>query len=977
MPILTPEDEARQAIDRMLEASGWQVQTRQQMNRTAAPGVAVSEFPLTTGEVDYMLFAQGRPIGIVEAKPAGTSLSGVEPQVMKYCEGLPSALRSLAWRDPLPFRYVSTGVETYFADDRDPDARSRRVFTFHRPETLVEWVGARQSHHDHAREGMVANEEPSPSTAWWGLPRPYDHDTTARVADPRTPYTAHVQTLRSRLRTMPPLITTDLWPAQIRAIQNLEASLAQDRPRALIQMATGSGKTYTAVNFVYRLIKHAGANRVLFMVDRTTLGRQAFNAFAQFTSPDDGRKFAELYNVQHMQSNVLDPVSKVCITTVQRLFSMLRGEPDLPPELEDRPLAEIEAILGDQPREVVYNPNFPIEYFDFIVIDECHRSIYNVWRQVLEYFDAYLIGLTATPSKQTFGFFNQNLVMEYTDAQAVIDGVNVDGWVYRIRTRITEEGSTVEAGEVVGKRDRTTRAERWEQLDEDLDYAGEQLDRQVQTPDQIRTVLQTFRDRLPVDIFPGRTEVPKTLIFAKDDNHAEEITRIARDVFGKGDAFCQKITYKVTGRKPEDLINDFRNSYNPRIAVTVDMIATGTDVRSLEVLLFMRNVNSANFFRQMRGRGTRVVSETELQSVTPSARRKTHFVLVDAVGVVEHPKIDAGGVDRKRSASLAVLLERFAFGIYNEDDFESLAVRLSRLDAVLTDDERGAIAALTGGKSPRALAVDLLDAINPDVVWERAATLAGPDVASTPEHRAQAQAETMWLAAEPFNDPDLRQQLQNVQQRNEMTIDIASRDMLLDAGYSETDTERARELTASFRAFLEANRDEITALQLLFGQPYGRRDLTLREIEDLKARIEQPPHVWTTESLWQAYAQLERDKVRGVRAERVLTDLVSLVRHAVQLDDELIPYPERVQQRYADWLAAQEANARERHAPTFTEGQRWWLDRIAEAIGVNLTVTPQDFQYGELFRRGGWLSAKRAFGDELPVLLDALNAALL
>lgn len=673
------------------------------------------------------------------------------------------------------------------------------------------------------------------------MPRPYTNANV--VADPRIPYTAHVQTLRSRLRAMPLLITTGLWPAQIQAIHNLEASLAQDRPRALIQMATGSGKTYTAVSFVYRLIKHAGANRVLFMVDRNNLGKQAFNEFAQFTTPDDGRKFTELYNVQHMQSNTLDPVSKVCITTVQRLFSMLSGEPDLPPELEDRPLAEIQAILGDQPREVVYNPNFPIEYFDFIVIDECHRSIYNVWRQVLEYFDAYLIGLTATPAKQTFGFFNQNLVMEYTDAQAVIDGVNVDGWVYRIRTRITEAGSTVEAGEWVGKRDRKTRDERWEQLDEDLDYAGNDLDRQVQTPDQIRTVLQTYRDRLPVDIFPGRDEVPKTLIFAKDDNHAEEITRIAREVFGKGDTFCQKITYKVTGRKPSDLINDFRNSYNPRIAVTVDMIATGTDVRPLEVLLFMRNVNSANFFRQMRGRGTRVVSETELQSVTPSAQRKTHFVLVDAVGVVEHPKIDASGVDRNRSASLATLLERLAFGIHNEDDFESLAVRLSRLDGLLTDDERATVEALTGGKSPRALAVDLLDAVNPDVVRERAEELAGPGVTPTEAQIEQAQAQTMTEAAAPFNNPGLRQQLQNIQRRNEMTIDTVSTDTLIDAGYSEADTERAREMTASFRVFLEEHRDEITALQLLFGQPYGARPDTARDRRPQSAHRTAPAHL--------------------------------------------------------------------------------------------------------------------------------------
>ncbi|MCP4542994.1 MAG: DEAD/DEAH box helicase family protein, partial [Chloroflexi bacterium] len=396
MPPLTPEDQARQQIDQMLTASGWEVQARARMNRTAAPGVAVCEFPLTTGEVDYLLFAQGKPIGVVEAKPAGTPLSGVESQAMKYSVGLPPELGDLAWDNPLPFRYETTGVETYFADDRDPDARSRRVFSFHRPETLVKWTGGARTP---------------------GVPVP-----GPLVGEKAAPYTVHAQTLRARLRQMPPLgrgaVSTPLWPAQIKAIQNLEISLAQDRSRALIQMATGSGKTYTAVNAVYRLIKHAGANRVLFMVDRTNLGRQAYNEFNQFITPDDGRKLAELYNIQHMTSNVLDPVSKVCITTVQRLYSMLRGEAEMDPELEARPLNKLGHIFGDRPKDVVYNPGFPIEYFDFVVIDECHRSIYNLWRQVLEYFDAYLIGLTATPSKQTFGFFNQNLVMEYTDEQA-------------------------------------------------------------------------------------------------------------------------------------------------------------------------------------------------------------------------------------------------------------------------------------------------------------------------------------------------------------------------------------------------------------------------------------------------------------------------------------------------------------------------------------------------------------------------------
>ncbi len=920
MTTLTPEQEAREQIDQMLTASGWQVQTRKQMDRAAAPGVAVCEFPLTTGEVDYLLFAQGRPIGVVEAKPAGTPLSGVEPQAIKYCEGLPDIVRPLAWHDPLPFRYESTGVETFFADDRDPHARSRRVFTFHRPETLIAW--AEQN-----------------------------------------------ETLRARLRMMPPLVPGNLWPVQIAAIENLEQSLAEDRPRALIQMATGSGKTYTAVNFVYRLIKHAKAHRVLFMVDRTNLGRQAFNEFNQFVTPDDGRKFSELYNIQHMRTNVLDPVSKVCITTVQRLYAMLRGEPELDPELEEQPLGRLDYIWGDQPKEVAYNPGFPISSFDFIVIDECHRSIYNLWRQVLEYFDAYLIGLTATPSNLTYGFFNQNRVMEYDRRHAVADGVNVDGWVYRIRTEITEQGNIVEAGEWVDKRDKRTRDTRAEEMDEELDYGANQLDRDVVAPDQIRTVIQTFRDRLFTEIYPGREIVPKTLVFAKDDSHAEDIVRIIREEFGRGDAFCQKITYKVTGKKPQDLISEFRTEYNPRIAVTVDMIATGTDVRPLEILLFMRRVNSATFFEQMLGRGTRVVSETELRAVTRDARRKTHFVIVDAVGVVDHPKVYVGTLNRERSVSLEKLLEQIAWGVASEDALTSLAARLARIQKEADDDELARIREDAGGKDPRGLAHILLDAVDPDAVLEAAHDAGYAD--PTPEQLDAIQQSRMLKAVAPFNNPDLRELLTGIQKRTEQVIHIGAKDRLLGAAYDADATERARTTVVAFRDFLEKHRDEITALQILFNQPYRRQALTLQAIEELKARIEQPPNTWTTASLWQAYAQLEQDKVRGVGTERTLTDIVSLVRHAVQYDDVLVPYPEQVQRRYEDWLASQAALGL-----TYTVEQRWWLDRIAEAVGLNLGVTLQDFQLGDMGARGGIVAARQLFGGDLPVLVEELNEEL-
>ena len=296
------------------------------------------------------------------------------------------------------------------------------------------------------------------------------------------------------------------------------------------------------------------------MVDRRTLGEQALNEFKQYVTPDDGRKFTELYNVQHLTSNTLDPVSRVCITTIQRLYSMLKGEGELDSQAEDQSLFDV-TPAGEAPLEISYNPQIPIESFDFVITDECHRSIYNLWRQVLEYFDAFLIGMTATPSKQTLGFFNQNLVMEYNHERAVADGVNVGYEVYRIETEITSRGGKVEAGYYIDIRDKLTREKRWEMLDEDLEYEPRQLDRNVVATDQIRTVVRTFKDKLP-EIFPHRREVPKTLVFAKDDSHAEDIVRIVREEFGKGNDFCKKITYR-TEEKPENLIASFRNSPNP------------------------------------------------------------------------------------------------------------------------------------------------------------------------------------------------------------------------------------------------------------------------------------------------------------------------------------------------------------------------------------------------------------------------------
>jgi type I restriction enzyme R subunit len=573
---------------------------------------------------------------------------------------------------PLPFLYRSTGIETAFTNGFDPTPRSRRVFNFHKPDTLARWLEA----------------EPLWLPTIDGHPDP-------RSSQPSTP--------RSRVYALPSVDERGLWPAQLKAVRNLEKSLREDHQRALIQMATGSGKTFAAITAVYRLVKFADAKRVLFLVDRTNLGKQAEKEFQQF-------------------------------------YSMLRGDEDLDPSLEEGSQFLTATGLVSQPVPVAYNPTIPPEFFDVIVVDECHRSIYSTWGQVLDYFDAHVIGLTATPSKQTFGYFEQNLVVEYNHAQAVADGVNVDFDVYRIRTKISEHGSTVEAEPftAVRKRATQTRAMRWANLDEDLVYDADELDRGVVAPDQIRTILRTFKDRVCTEMFPGRTHVPKTLIYTKDDSHADDIVGIVRDVFGKGNDFCEKITYrtgtarivskvsqpdgtereevtyKSTGVKPEELLSSFRNRFDPRIVVTVDMIATGTDIRPLEIVMFMRTVKSRNFFEQMKGRGVRVISQDDLKNATPDAEAKTRFVIVDCVGVTEQPLSDTYSLEHNISIPFEKLLDAVAFGSTDSDILSSIAGRLARMARSLGEPDLAVIKQVSGGLALSDIAGGLVEALDPD-----------------------------------------------------------------------------------------------------------------------------------------------------------------------------------------------------------------------------------------------------------------------
>ncbi|WP_345776331.1 DEAD/DEAH box helicase family protein [Luteimonas salinisoli] len=918
MAPLTPEQLARERIDALLEAAGWIIQDSADFNRKAGEGVAVREFATKAGPCDYLLFVGDKACGVIEAKKAGITLSGVAEQAARYLSQLPDHVA--CWANTLRFDYESTGEETFFRDAADPAPRSRRVFAFHQPSTLHAWL----------------KEE---------------------------------DTLRKRLRHMPTLDPSGLRDCQIDAVEGLERSLADDRPRALIQMATGAGKTFTACTFSWRLLKHAKAKRILFLVDRNNLGDQTLKEYQNYEPPGAGRKFTQTYIVQHLHGSQIDKDAKVVITTIQRLYAMLRGD-ELDESAEEGSAFETWANEEGELRPVEYNPAIPPETFDFIVTDECHRSIYGLWRQVLDYFDAHLIGLTATPSKHTLGFFNSNLVAEYPYEQSVVDGVNVGFEVFRIKTQVGEEGGTVEGGYKVPVRDRRTRAIRYKQLDEDLGYTKKELDNSVTVPNQIRAVLRCYRDNLFTELFPGRSGqwVPKTLIFAKDDNHAEEIVQACWEVFGQGNEFAKKITYQ-TSEKPKELIKAFRVDPFPRIAVTVDMIATGTDIKPVECLIFMRDVKSEGYYEQMKGRGVRTIRNADLQQVTPDAQTKTRFVLVDAVGVTEGMKSVSQPLERKRAIGFDKLIDQIAQGRRDPDAISSLAGRLAALDRQIDDEDRQRIATVAKGTSLKALAAKLLQSISPDIIEAAVNDRHGSVEAATQKEVEAVEADLREDACAPLDDADLRNLIKAIKKKTDIVIDEGTTDEVLEAGY---DLKQAQQRVTSFREFIDTHKDELLALQILYNQPFPKRRLTYASVKQLAQALADPPTHLTTADVWQAYKRLEATLVRGAPSDKVLTDVISLVRFATGQADLLEPYSARVEQKFNLWIGRQKKAGRD-----FNEDQMNWLKAIRDYLAANVEIAPADLMRDHPFADwGGVIEARKLFGTELNGVLDELTEAL-
>lgn len=798
---MTPEEKARKAIDGRLEQSGWIIQDLAMVNPMASLGVAVREYPTSTGPVDYALFVDGKPVGVVEAKKdnAGENITVVEGQSGRYAN---SKFKYINVDYHIRFAYEATGELTRFTDYDDLKYRSRKVFSFHRPETLKKLL-----------------EQPD--------------------------------TIRNNMKKFPDFDTTGFRDCQIKAIENLDKSFAENRPKALVQMATGAGKTFTAITAAYRLLKYAKVNRILFLVDTKSLGEQAEREFLAYMPNDDQRSFSQIYGVRRLKNSYIPNDVQICISTIQRMYSILKGE-ELEESAEEESLFEQAAADSQPVKEVVYNKKYPPEFFDCIIVDECHRSIYNVWSQVLEYFDSFIIGLTATPDKRTFAFFNQNVVSEYSREQAIIDGVNVGEDIFLIETQVTRSGAQI-MKQMIEYRDRLTRAKRWKQMDEDVIYTTSSLDRDVVNPSQIRTVIKTFKDNLFTQLFPYRKEVPKTLIFAKTDSHADDIIQVVREEFGEGNEFCQKITCQAD--KPESVLASFRNDYYPRVAVTVDMIATGTDVKPIECLIFMRDVRSKNYFEQMKGRGTRTLNKDDLQKVTPSAtENKDHFVIVDAVGVTKSKKTETRTLERKPSVSMKELMLNVAMGSKDEDTLTSLANRLIRLNSQMSSKER--IDFTTNiGVSASNLSQRLLDAFDIDVQADRAGIVLDSDIEPTEEQKAcleQAKNEMIKQAVKPFYNPEVRIYIENVRRSHEQIIDNVNIDEVINVGF-DTDVQAAADRTInSFKAFIDENKDEIIALRIIYDQRYKDRPMAIERLKVLYEKLKEKGV--TVERLWDCYA---------------------------------------------------------------------------------------------------------------------------
>lgn len=864
---MTPEEKARIKIDQWFADAGWEVINRDEYEPTST-AVAIREGLLKDNlEADYFLFINGKAVGVLEAKREETDAfsSIVCEQAALYARSVPNIYQT--YQKPLPFIFTSNGKELYFCDFREQDHYFKQIMTIPTPHELVKKLGIND-------------------------------------------YFAGLPTLRKK----------GLRDCQYEAITELEKSFRAGQNRALMVLATGAGKTYTACLAAYRMLSYTPMRRVLFLVDRNNLGKQAEGEFGTFRLTENGEAFSTIFTVNRLRSSSIPSDNNVVISTIQRLFSFLKGETIEDNDDDDENEPAEEATLPP-------NPDLPHDYFDMIIIDECHRSIYKNWRKVLEYFDtARLVGLTATPIPETMAFFNNNRIVNYTLEKSIVDGVNVDCRVYRIKTQVTETGGAILEGEKFKEETRYTGEVKTVSSKETKTYTNKELNRSIINPAQIKLILSTYRDVVYTELFndpqrePNMGYLPKTLIFALNEVHATNIVQIAKEVFGRtDDRFVQKITYSAGDSN--ELIRQFRNDKDFRIAVTCTLVATGTDVKPLEVVMFMRDVESLPLYIQMKGRGVRTIGDEQLRNVTPNAFSKDCFYLVDAVGVTEHEKTIPTATDESTTKiiTLKELLERISHGYFPDEYLKRLAATLARIYNKADDSQRKEFARLSHDDM-KELSARIYDVLEKGTL---------PPFASTEKPNLERKGLVSPLA----NHADARRYLLILAAGFVNTL-MPGEDTLISKGFS---IEEAKCTTEAFEEFCRENADEIEALRIIYnneGEP-----ITYSMLKDLEHKLKMANNHFVPKQIWNSYAILSPSKVKRSTTKEesdALTNIIQLVRFAFRQIDRLESVVTTSKQYFNLWLGQ---NQRE-----ITDKQREVISRIVDYIASNGACTVRDIR---------------------------------
>lgn len=883
---MKPEEKARVKIDQMFEDAGWKVVDRDFYSPTITAASIREGLLEGNREADYFLFLNGKAVGVLEAKRKEVNVASdwVSDQAERYTRYVPKCYQAFA--RPLPFIYLSNGENTYFRDCRIEDSDLEEINRIHTPKEMVKMLGI--------------------NDPYAGLP-----------------------TLKKK----------GLRDCQYEAITELENSFRAGQNRALIVLATGAGKTYTACLAAYRFLAYTPMKRILFLVDRNNLGKQAEGEFGMFRLTENGDPFNTIYTVNRLKSNKVPSDSNVVISTIQRLFSLLTGQ-----EIVDNDDDDEDTTTGEV--QLTGNLQLPPDFFDIIIIDECHRSIYGNWRRVLDYFStAKLIGLTATPVPETMAFFNNNRVVNYTLERSIIDGVNVDSRVYRIKTQATENGGAILKGDKLKRVTRYTGKVEIIKNEETRNYTKEELNRSIINPAQIKLVLETYRDAVYTEMFidPQREPImdylPKTLIFALNENHATNIVRIAKEVFGRtDDKFVQKITY--SSGDSNELIRQFRNDKEFRIAVTCTLVATGTDVKPLEVVIFMRDVASAPLYIQMKGRGVRTIGDDQLRNVTPNAFSKDCYFLVDAVGVTEHDHTVSGpSDDTSQTITLKRLLELLTHGNVKDEYLRLIASKLSRIYSKANQKQREKFMDLAHADM-REISSNIFDALEKGIL---------PPYISIDEPNNERKGLVIPLT----HHPEARQYLLILAAGFIETLQPGE-DTLISKGFSQ---EEATEVTTAFEEYCKENRDDIEALRMIYnneGEP-----LTYSLLKDLENKLKLANNKFQTSRLWNCYSIVNPQSVKKYTTKEekeALTNIIQLVRYANHQIDTLESLYPSAQQRFNLWYGQVQRSV--------TESQIAIVRQIVDYIASNGACTIKDIIDDDKTRAAQLI---KAFGGKIKV----------